>query len=506
MPNESEIVIIIRADGTNANSELQKVQNNVQKTNKEIQNVNTTSNKAAVGGVSQMNTAIGALGWTLGDANMFMVNFRMGMMSVANNIPMIVQGFLQAKSAAEATGTSLKTALIASLTGPGGVMLAINALMFALQVLPGLFGESTKAIDEQANSIDKLRDSYEKLTREQLNNLLISTQKDITDLQSKASDLIAKKRRGTIGSLVPGATAQAETITESMVLSSAENKRLQTLRERSRIISEQLRDLGDMQNIQNRINVNQEKLNKMNQDPSSKYYFNNLVSGAKDFEDALKRINSWIDSDNKLLDKMRGKTDGKKTGNEQTKLLDWGITKKTDIKEYEENMKKANSKIAIAFSNQARLTQKTIDKMRENSLKAYWDKQKQEYWALNDLSMSIADGFRSAFSNALQEILGEANSVFEIIAQNFLNRMLSVLSQLAAESIFQSLFGFLFPTGGGILKAGAALLGVDSSGASLGRSSPINITVVNTYDSQVMNKYTVKNINGDTISAQQRRL
>lgn len=496
MPNESEIVIIIRADGTNANSELQKVQNNVQKTNKEIQNVNTTSNKAAVGGVSQMNTAIGALGWTLGDANMFMVNFRMGMMSVANNIPMIVQGFLQAKSAAEATGTSLKTALIASLTGPGGVMLAINALMFALQVLPQAFGGVTESAEEQKEKIKELTDEYNKLTKAQLTN-------KETQILLKMGDVKGNSLDQLFSGMLTGLTLTPTLYTGGM------QKQVNTYLQQLKVIQDVKRDLGGMQEIENEINRLEEQRLKMNQNPDSKYYFKNIEKDAKNFDDALLRINKRIKANNEELDKFQGKNDklgNKKSIQKQVETLDWGITKKTDIKEYEENMKKANSKIAIAFSNQARLTQKTIDKMRENSLKAYWDKQKQEYWALNDLSMSIADGFRSAFSNALQEILGEANSVFEIIAQNFLNRMLSVLSQLAAESIFQSLFGFLFPTGGGILKAGAALLGVDSSGASLGRSSPINITVVNTYDSQVMNKYTVKNINGDTISAQQRRL
>ena len=226
-----------------------------------------------------------------------------------------------------------------------------------------------------------------------------------------------------------------------------------------KVIQDVKRDLGDMQEIQNELNRLEEQRLKMNQNPDSKYYFKNIEKNALNYNDALIKINKRIKAFNDELDKFQNKNDklgNKKITQKQVATVEWGITKKSDVKEYEENMKKANSKIAVAFQNQARLTQKTIDQMRENSLKQYWNKQKQEYWALNDLSMSIADGFRGAFSNALQDILGEANSVFEIITQNFLNRMLDVLGQLAAESIFQTLFGFLFPTEGGVLKAGAS--------------------------------------------------
>ena len=105
------------------------------------------------GGASDMNAmtqAVGQLGWALGDANMFFVNFRAGMMSVGNNIPMIAQGFLRAGEAAKESGMSISKYFMQSMTGAGGVMLGVNAAMFVMQSLPAIFDSINKSAKEAA--------------------------------------------------------------------------------------------------------------------------------------------------------------------------------------------------------------------------------------------------------------------------------------------------------------------------------------------------------------------
>jgi len=132
---------------------------------------NTTSlnstNQAAMPGVNNMTMAIGQFGWALGDANMFMVNARMGMMSIANNIPMVVQAFLQARAAAGGQVSAMQQ-ITQALMGGGGLLLGINALMFVLQILPGLFGNTTKAMTDQKDEMKKLSDEYKKLSLTEL--------------------------------------------------------------------------------------------------------------------------------------------------------------------------------------------------------------------------------------------------------------------------------------------------------------------------------------------------
>ncbi|MCF8263608.1 MAG: hypothetical protein K9I99_03795 [Melioribacteraceae bacterium] len=118
--------------------------------------------KSAIPGVNNMTQAVGQFGWVLGDANMFMVNARMGMMSIANNIPMVVQAFAQARTAAAGQATAMQQ-ITAAIMGGGGLMLGINALMFLLQVLPALFDDTTKAAEEHKGKIKELADEYKNL-------------------------------------------------------------------------------------------------------------------------------------------------------------------------------------------------------------------------------------------------------------------------------------------------------------------------------------------------------
>lgn len=139
--------------------------------------------------VGNMNMTMGQLGFLIGDADMFFVNFRMGMMSVANNVPMVVQGLMQAKQAAESTGKSFSSVLASSLIGPGGVMIGINALMFALNVLPGLFAKSDKAVEDHAQKVKDLADQYKNLSTAEIDH---AKNQIYTDLLSGVGDTKAK--------------------------------------------------------------------------------------------------------------------------------------------------------------------------------------------------------------------------------------------------------------------------------------------------------------------------
>jgi len=122
--------------------------------------------QAGVPGVNSMRMAMTQFGYTLNDAQMFMVNARMGLMGISNNIPMIVQSFNDARNAATRLGTSLSTQLVAALAGGGGLIVGINAVMLLLNVLPGLFGKTTESIKEQAEAVEELAKKLKELEGE----------------------------------------------------------------------------------------------------------------------------------------------------------------------------------------------------------------------------------------------------------------------------------------------------------------------------------------------------
>ncbi len=129
-----------------------------------------TTVRSGVPGTNQMNMAMMQFGYALNDAQMFMVNARMGLMGISNNIPMIVQNFIQAKNAAGGSATAFQ--LIAkSIMGGGGLIIGVNALIFAMQFLPNLFETTSGKIKELTETMGE----DEKKVRQQqieFNNLI----------------------------------------------------------------------------------------------------------------------------------------------------------------------------------------------------------------------------------------------------------------------------------------------------------------------------------------------
>lgn len=61
-------------------------------------------------------------------------------------------------------------------------MVAINGVMFLLNLLPSLFRDTTKEIKEQKIEVEKLSNEYSKLTQRQLNLKKAEVEQQIFDL------------------------------------------------------------------------------------------------------------------------------------------------------------------------------------------------------------------------------------------------------------------------------------------------------------------------------------
>lgn len=153
----------------------------------------TNTMKGTSSGVQAMSQTMGQLGWAIGDADMFLVNFRMGMMSIGNNIPMIAQGFGYVRDKIKDTGETMKDVLIGAIKGPGGVMIAINGLMFLINALAFLWDKQKKQIKENAEEVKNLANEYENLSTVQLNRKRLELEVEKQSLELERDNLIETK-------------------------------------------------------------------------------------------------------------------------------------------------------------------------------------------------------------------------------------------------------------------------------------------------------------------------
>lgn len=230
--------------------------------------------QAGTPGVNQMRMAMSQFGYVLNDAQVFMVNFRMGLMGISNNIPMIVQNFVDAKRAGEGTTSTMKM-ITQSIMGGGGLIIGINALMLVINLLPALFGKTTKSIKEQKDEVEKLRDEYAKLTREQLTNKLADARIKASAEMFNVPDV--QRRRIAMGLAEP---------TDQMKL----------LQSQVAVLEEALRMLGDLENIDNRLAINKQRLLDLNHENIDLY-----KDLGNTYDEIKIKLKQWIEADEKLI-------------------------------------------------------------------------------------------------------------------------------------------------------------------------------------------------------------
>lgn len=241
---------------------------------KEIQQLEVQQ-KRTTGSSSNMNMAIMQMGYGIGDLSMITTNWRFALMGIGNNLPFVTQGIMAAKQEAKGLGVTFGQLAMQSIRGPGGILLAVNAVILAFQILPSLFGESTKAIREQKDEVDKLRDSYSKLTREQLQAELAKAQLRLSAEMFNVPDVL--RRRIAMGDAPP---------TEEM-------KRLQGQVD---IIKKAIYMLGDIENIENRLTINRQRLKDLNNENLELY-----KDIGSTYDEVKGKLEGWILADQKLL-------------------------------------------------------------------------------------------------------------------------------------------------------------------------------------------------------------
>ncbi len=266
---------------------MQKLAQASQQVTSENKALAQTSQSVAKGSKT-MEMALGQFGWVLGDASTFLVSFRMGLMSIANNIPMVVQYFSMASQEAKSMGQSIGQTLVNALKGPGGLMLAINGVMLLMQVLPQMFKDTTEEIKDQADEIDRLTQKYKDFTVAQIRETLRKKEDELAKLKER----VKKEYNLASNTLVPQ-HKDPEKDPEVLALK-AQIEELKTV----------LFNTGLIANLENKIRINREKLKKLNREN-----YDIIVEEAESYEDAVAILNRVIAADEKFLkiEKERGK-------------------------------------------------------------------------------------------------------------------------------------------------------------------------------------------------------
>ncbi|NJD22623.1 MAG: hypothetical protein FIA82_08145 [Melioribacter sp.] len=283
----------------------------------------TQAQRQMTGGVNSMNMAIGQFGFLVGDADMFMVNFRMGMMSIANNVPMVIQFMQYAKQEAAGLNMTLGQAFFQSIKGPGGLLLGANAAMFAMNILAGAFSDTTEEVKKHEDEIDKLKQKYQELSKTTLESMKVQMDAEIFQLENK----------GGLGARSKG-DALLQWITGSS-LSDAEKDRLKLLYDQRAAIIGQVEATGELDNLKKRIQENEKAyygVSEANLNTQYRYLreFLDDKGWAATAENARKLLKEWIDADKaylKDLDKLNDDSDKKQKrfAEEKSKTL-LGIT------------------------------------------------------------------------------------------------------------------------------------------------------------------------------------
>lgn len=117
------------------------------------------ANQALAGGSTSATMAIQQLGFAVGDASMVTQNWKGALMGIGNNIPFVIGNIMEMNAAAKTAGTSGFKAFTTALAGPAGILLAVNATLFALQVLPDIYTSIGNAAGGASSKMKKLTDA-----------------------------------------------------------------------------------------------------------------------------------------------------------------------------------------------------------------------------------------------------------------------------------------------------------------------------------------------------------
>ncbi|MBK7380775.1 MAG: hypothetical protein IPJ03_17595 [Ignavibacteriales bacterium] len=349
-----------------------------------------------------------------------------GFMGIGNNITFMAEQMARAKAEGQSFSTQLK-GMLSSLMGTGGLMFAISAVTslityFSMQSRGA--AESTKSLAEELKDMwgeafktsvqfEKLAKDLEKFTVAELNESLRSVNKTIKETG------LAWYEAGLYG--MGFKSVLSDQILELHKLKKEQEaleKALNPKSERPKGILELLKDERDK--------------------------YETLKNQATTLSDIVKYKNIIFAIDGRIAELDGGRT--KELKNQTKELKDQKVIWEDFARMRNREMDRVGMPLPTTMNPQGGRAGNTRGASMQGGMAMMAGMRtediKNQFAEFNVIAQSAADTMRQAFSQAWQDIFGEANSLLEMFLQNIASGLLS----LAAESVATSIFSFL--TGG----------------------------------------------------------
>lgn len=435
MPDQDiiqDIIFKIKADNKEAVAAFESLR-------KQYEGVVTQTQK--LNDVKMRGNAVGlSFNRIVQDSAYFANNFSMGMMAVGNNVQMFAEQLGYAKQ----NNMKFTDVLKSSITGLNGWMLGINLAISAVLAFTIANGKAKEEVDSFTlkNLIGELN-AYEKSLRavakelSQLNN--IDLKATLEKLNEQMGEAFLKQFQ-TIATFqaTPGGAAlmsifgfptPEEMEKEIKKLSDAIGLAYKEINNRAaggrspNWLRAQIKELEDIFDTGDKSVI-----------PKIKSLKKELESWTDLLKDPKNKRNFIADSFDEMVRKMRAATaESKKLVQEVVKV---------------NNALLSQSKFPTQLKPVTEPNKPVLDVTITR-------KQLEEYYKEVDIvSKSAAMAIQDTFMDMWRDIFGEANSLFEKFLQNVLAGLSKIAAESLAESIFDTILGFINPVAG--LAAGAA--------------------------------------------------
>ncbi len=425
----------------------------------------TNTMQGTSSGVQAMSQTMGQLGWAIGDADMFLVNFRMGMMSIGNNIPMIAQGFGYVKNKIKDTGETMKDVLVASIKGPGGVMIAINGLMFLMNTLAFLWEKQKKEVKENAEEVKNLANEYENLSTVQLNK--------------KKLELEVEK-----GSLEDERKLLTKTTTKTKLIGDTYYEVTETKVTDKNRYDEYTQQIGDVQKrLDNLSGIAQKTKDQLRLIWEGKFNLNSI----NQIKEAIRLLNRELETAGTQTrrDEISAKieeleTVEKKYRNESNSTTTNEITNKQLITRISNSVDLPKADLVGEKVIEVPVELVPVKVGENTDIKDPWKPFEDTAWATaqNTAIQSIGQSIQSYIGKAFRKVFGEADNLFTNLLSSVASALAGLLAQQSALGLFNLVTGGVGGFLGGFLNIGSKAEGglIDGPGTETSDSIPARLS------------------------------
>lgn len=378
----------------------------------------------------------------LQDSPYFFSSFNMGVMSVANNLPVLAESFQQARS----RGETFKQMLSGMFTGMGGWITALNLVVSGILA----YTMATRGAKEETNEFAGVLDSM--LTKMDTERYKVDAESakaavDYYKLQIKMIEDVEKQREKIIASNLQTNQFARELEIVSSNLTEEEKKQniyakdnLETFKKLLRESELRLKVAKDLEAL------GFEKDSKSGEKGSKVKMPSGTFISKRELPIGNGNVKEWAELE-AFGDKYREKqaeSEAKLAQQKQTAIDDYYNTVKFADEDYY-NYRRTKLNEELLGLQELGIAEEDLDILRKQRLDELESEKMASLRRVHQFENNFANAasatLRTGMNQAFDDIFGHANSLLEIFLQNLVSGMATDLATQAGEGIFSWLTG-----------------------------------------------------------------